>query len=184
MPRLAIDESLGETFEAMVREIAEYRLHRCLAAQAARRLGEIRRPTEHGVEVDATFSVETTGTTPTSVVVMAAGGTRGTKDARNTDYVLGLDLVLPRAGRNRRTARRRLRRHTTNRRTDRRGPATRSRRKSQLPGPARGRDRPGGNATIDAAIDGTGRPRPGHQGRRQPTKADSADHRRPSRVVS
>ncbi|NLE79673.1 MAG: DEAD/DEAH box helicase family protein [Rhodococcus sp.] len=95
-PRLALDESLTGAFETMVREITEYRLHRYLAAQAARRVGEVRQPTEGGVDVDATFSVETTGTVPTSVVIMAAGGTKGTEDARNTEYVRGFDLVLQR----------------------------------------------------------------------------------------
>ncbi len=86
----------AEHFEAMVREITEYRLHRYLTSQAAKRVGEVRKPTGDGVDVDATFAVETTGTVPTSVVIESAGGTTGSKDARNTEYVRGLDLVLQR----------------------------------------------------------------------------------------
>jgi len=96
VPQVSVDDEVGETFEAMVREVTEFRLHRYLTSQAARRVGEVRRPIEDGVEVDATFSVETTGTTPTSVIIESAGGTAGTKDARNTEYVRGFDLVLQR----------------------------------------------------------------------------------------
>jgi len=90
VPQVSVDENLGDAFQAMVREITEYRLHRYLARQAARRVGEVRKPIEDGVEVDATFSVETTGRTPTSVVIMSAGG------SDNTGYVRGFDLVLQR----------------------------------------------------------------------------------------
>lgn len=49
-----------------------------------------------GRDVDATFVVETTGVTPTSVVIESAGGSAGSDFARNTQYVAGFDLVLSR----------------------------------------------------------------------------------------
>ncbi len=59
-------------------------------------MGESRRPLRDGRELDATFVVETTGGVPTSIVIESAGGTAGSKDARNTDYVAGFDVVLER----------------------------------------------------------------------------------------
>lgn len=64
--------------------------------QQARRVGESRRPVRDDAELDATFVVETTGGVPTSIVIESAGGTAGSKGARNTDYVAGFDLVLER----------------------------------------------------------------------------------------
>jgi superfamily II DNA or RNA helicase/diadenosine tetraphosphate (Ap4A) HIT family hydrolase/HKD family nuclease len=86
----------GETFDAMVQELVEYRLHRYLAARYAQRSGERRRLLLNGVEIDATFVVESTGVTATSVVVESSGGTKGKKGAKNLDYVQGLDLILQR----------------------------------------------------------------------------------------
>ena len=93
---LDIPAELGPVFDALVEEIAEYRLHRYLVGQKARRVGESRRPIRDGRELDATFVVETTGGVPTSIVIESAGGTAGSKDARNTDYVAGFDVVLER----------------------------------------------------------------------------------------
>lgn len=93
---LDVPADLGPVFDAMVEEIAEYRLHRYLVGQKARRVGESRRPVRDGIEIDATFVVETTGGAPTSVVIESAGGAKGSKDARNIDYVTGLDVVLER----------------------------------------------------------------------------------------
>ena len=93
---LDVPIELGAVFDAMVEEIAEYRLHRYLVGQKARRVGESRRPLRDGSEIDATFVVETTGGIPTSIVIESAGGTAGSKDARNTDYVAGFDVVLER----------------------------------------------------------------------------------------
>jgi superfamily II DNA or RNA helicase/diadenosine tetraphosphate (Ap4A) HIT family hydrolase/HKD family nuclease len=93
---LEVPDELGSVFDAMVEEIAAYRLHRYLVGQRARRVGESRRPVRDGAGVDATFVVETTGGVPTSIVIESAGGTAGSKDARNTDYVAGFDLVLER----------------------------------------------------------------------------------------
>ncbi len=67
-----------------------------LVGQKARRVGESRRPLREGRELDATFVVETSGGVPTSIVIESAGGTAGSKGARNTDYVAGFDVVLDR----------------------------------------------------------------------------------------
>jgi superfamily II DNA or RNA helicase/diadenosine tetraphosphate (Ap4A) HIT family hydrolase len=95
---LEVPKSLGFTFDAMVEEIATYRLHRYLVGQKARRVGEKRRPFRDGAEIDATFVVETIGGVPTSVVIESAGGSTGDKSARNTEYVAGFDVVLERLG--------------------------------------------------------------------------------------
>jgi hypothetical protein len=92
--RLSVPEELGTTFEAMVSEIVEYRLHRYLVGQKARRVGERRRPIRDGREVDATFVVETSGGRPSSIVIESAGGTAGSDGARNTEYVDGFDIPV------------------------------------------------------------------------------------------
>jgi hypothetical protein len=94
--RLSVPEELGATLEAMVSEIVEYRLHRYLVGQKARRVGERRRPKRDGREIDATFVVETSGGRPSSIVIESAGGAAGSDNARNTQYVEGFDLVLAR----------------------------------------------------------------------------------------
>lgn len=91
-----VPNSLGDVFDAMVRELVEYRLHRYLAQRKARRVGERRRPQREGRELDAEFTVETTGTVPTSIVIESAGGSAGSPAARNTEYVDGFDAVLQR----------------------------------------------------------------------------------------
>jgi hypothetical protein len=91
-----VEAEYGETFDAMVQELVDYRLQRYLAAQDARRPGERRRLLLDGVEIDASFVVESTGVTATSVVVESSGGTKGKKGATNLDYVQGLDLILQR----------------------------------------------------------------------------------------
>ena len=47
---LDVPDELGPVFDAMVEEIAEYRLHRYLVGQKARRVGESRRPLRDGSE--------------------------------------------------------------------------------------------------------------------------------------
>jgi len=91
-----VEEEHGETFDIMVQELVDYRLHRYLAVQNARRSGELRKLVLDGVEIDATFVVESTGVTATSVVVDSSGGTKGKKGAKNLDYVQGLNLILQR----------------------------------------------------------------------------------------
>ena len=91
---LDVPADLGDVFDAMVEEIAEYRLHRYLVGQKARRVGESRRPVRDGREIDATFVVESAGGVPTSIVIESAGGTAGSKNARNAEYVMGFDAVL------------------------------------------------------------------------------------------
>jgi superfamily II DNA or RNA helicase/diadenosine tetraphosphate (Ap4A) HIT family hydrolase/HKD family nuclease len=93
---LDVPNDLGSTFDAMVEEVTEYRLHRYLVGQKARRVGETRRPIREGAEIDATFVVETTGGVPTSVVIESGGGSAGGKFGRNLDYVAGFDAVLER----------------------------------------------------------------------------------------
>ncbi|MCB0968133.1 MAG: DEAD/DEAH box helicase family protein, partial [Ilumatobacter sp.] len=94
--KVPIDPGLAAAVNAMVSEIVEYRLYRYLTSQKSRRVGEVRKPVDAGREVDATFTVETTGVTPTSVVIESAGGSAGSDFARNTEYVAGFDLVLSR----------------------------------------------------------------------------------------
>ncbi len=89
-----IPERLGPTLEMMARELVDYRLHRYLLGQSAKRAGEVRHPIVDGIEIDATFLVEGTGATATSVVIESAGGAG--EDVRNGDYVRGVDVVLER----------------------------------------------------------------------------------------
>jgi superfamily II DNA or RNA helicase/diadenosine tetraphosphate (Ap4A) HIT family hydrolase/HKD family nuclease len=83
-------------FADMTQELVEYRLHRYLIAQTAKRTGDYRKPYENGVEIDATFSVEGTAGIATSVVIESAGGKAGSASARNTEYPKCVDLVLQR----------------------------------------------------------------------------------------
>jgi superfamily II DNA or RNA helicase/diadenosine tetraphosphate (Ap4A) HIT family hydrolase/HKD family nuclease len=92
----SVDPNRSEAFDAMTRELVEYRLHRYLAGRSAKRVGVTHRPLRSGKEIDATFSVQTTGLTATSVVIESAGGTKGAESARNLQYVEGFDLVLSR----------------------------------------------------------------------------------------
>jgi hypothetical protein len=73
-------------FADMTQELVEYRLHRYLIAQAAKRKGDYRKPYENGMEIDATFSVEGTAGIATSVVIESAGGqlSRVTPETINT----------------------------------------------------------------------------------------------------
>ena len=82
--RLNVDvpDPLGDTFDALVSEMVEYRLHRYLAQQQARRVGERRTFTHHGEPVDVAFTVEGSDGHPSSVVIEATGGTKGTESAR------------------------------------------------------------------------------------------------------
>lgn len=93
---LVVEEKIGDTFDALVLEIVEYRLHRYLAQQKARRVGERRTFSLGGQPIDAEFQVESGNGYPTSVVIESAGGTRGSDSARNVDYVAGFDLLLER----------------------------------------------------------------------------------------
>ncbi|MBS1836774.1 MAG: DEAD/DEAH box helicase family protein, partial [Actinobacteria bacterium] len=93
---LAVPERLGATFDALVTEIVEYRLHRYLTQRQARRVGERRTFSHDGQAIDAAFVVESSDGHPTSVLIESAGGTRGSSDARNLDYVVGFDLLLER----------------------------------------------------------------------------------------
>jgi len=100
MPRFDVPSSLVSTFEAMLSEVVEYRLHRYLERRRRLDTGERRRPHDGTSFLDATFVVETLDGRPT-IVIESAGGTRGTMNARNTDYVQGLDLVLERLAQSR-----------------------------------------------------------------------------------
>ena len=94
---LAVPEALGETFEAMVGEIVEYRLHRYLVGQDGKRQGERLQPrTADGTTLDAGFSIEGLLGRPTSILFESAGGAGPSGDKRNPDYVAGIDLVLER----------------------------------------------------------------------------------------
>lgn len=94
---LAVPSSLGETFDAMVDEIVEYRLHRYLASQDGKRQGERLRPRNaDGSVLDAGFSIGSLLGRPTSILFESAGGAGPTGGKRNPDYVAGIDLVLER----------------------------------------------------------------------------------------
>ncbi|MCC5951135.1 MAG: DEAD/DEAH box helicase family protein, partial [Acidimicrobiia bacterium] len=96
VPNFDVPQEVGATCDELVMEIVEYRLHRYLTQQKARRVGERRTFTRDGQAIDAAFVVESSDGTPTSVLIESAGGTRGTDTARNLDYVAGVDLVLER----------------------------------------------------------------------------------------
>jgi superfamily II DNA or RNA helicase/diadenosine tetraphosphate (Ap4A) HIT family hydrolase/HKD family nuclease len=91
-----VELEYSRTFDAMVQELVDYRLHRYLAARDTRRSGEWRRLLLNGVDIDASLVVESTGVTATSVVIESSGGTKGEKGAKNLDYVQGFDLILQR----------------------------------------------------------------------------------------
>jgi superfamily II DNA or RNA helicase/diadenosine tetraphosphate (Ap4A) HIT family hydrolase len=93
---LAVPAGLGDTFDVMVREVTEYRLHRYLVGKKRLDMGERRLVrADGGAVLDAEFVVEMLDDRVT-VVIESAGGTTGSDGARNTDYVAGLDLVLGR----------------------------------------------------------------------------------------
>ena len=92
----SVEPSVTLALNEMTQELVEYRLHRYLVGRSAKRVGSSLKPTANGLEIDATFSVQTTGLTATSVVIEASGGTKGTPGARNLQYVEGFDLVLRR----------------------------------------------------------------------------------------
>lgn len=80
------------TAEAMVHEVVEYRLHRYLQQRRAVDLGDRRHPLDAaGVELNATFRVDSVRNSRATIAIESAGG-----GGRNTDYVAGVDLVLTR----------------------------------------------------------------------------------------
>lgn len=91
-----VAEPLGATFDSMVVEIVNYRLHRYLQSSEAQRGSKTLSPMRvNGSLLDSTFRVETAVGEPTSIFVESSGGSRKTS-GRNLDYVEGLDLVLER----------------------------------------------------------------------------------------
>jgi len=94
----AVGAEPGETFDAMVGELVEYRLHRYRVGRSALRNGERRRLLVGGAEIDAAFQVNTGGASlaATSVVIEASGGTSGAGAVTNGDYRQGFDLLLRR----------------------------------------------------------------------------------------
>lgn len=95
-PNFSIPDHLSDAFESLVTELAEYRLYRYVASQAARRPSIARRPiTNDGVILDATFRLETALGEPLSVLFESSGGTKG-KSGKNHDYKDGVDVVLGR----------------------------------------------------------------------------------------
>ncbi len=93
----AIDPELQPTLHEMVREIAEYRLHRYLLASTDRLAEITRKPrTESGQALNATFVVQAILGRPVSIKFESAGGARDTAAIRNPDYVAGIDVVMQR----------------------------------------------------------------------------------------
>jgi len=94
---LDVPERLGGTFDALVDEIVEYRLHRYLVKRAASRSGEKRQPLgPDGGVLDATFVVDSLLGQPVSVLFESAGGAGPNGGLRNGDYVAGIDAILAR----------------------------------------------------------------------------------------
>lgn len=92
---LDVPDSLASTLSAMVEELVEYRLHRYITAKATRRAGERRQPLDaRGEQLDAAFVVESVDGAPVAIYYESAGGTAGSKSARNLQYVDGLDVLL------------------------------------------------------------------------------------------
>lgn len=88
---------LRDTAHEMLLELVEHRLHRYLVGRATKRSVELRSPRDAtGHEIDATFEIEHEADAPIALLWQSAGGTKGSKNARNLDYVQGLDLVLQR----------------------------------------------------------------------------------------
>lgn len=91
-----IPEVLGSTFDAMVVEIVEYRLHRYLQTSEARRpTGRSHPKGADGTVLDATFYLETALGQPRSILFESSGGSQKS-NGRNLDYVAGIDIVLER----------------------------------------------------------------------------------------
>ncbi|MEI6498086.1 MAG: hypothetical protein WCO88_15610, partial [Actinomycetota bacterium] len=94
---LSVPDALGSTFDAMVREMVDYRLHRYLVGQATKRSGERRKPIgPDGKELDATFEVGGVLGQATSVLIHSQGGKSATSAGINRDYKRGLEVVLGR----------------------------------------------------------------------------------------
>jgi len=94
---LEVPDQQGDTFDQLMDEIVDYRLHRYLMSGAARSTGEKRTVTaDDGSPLHATFVVESRAGRATAVVYQSAGGTRGLPSARNVDYLDGLDVLLRR----------------------------------------------------------------------------------------
>jgi len=91
-----IDDKFGETFDSMVSEIVEYRLHRYLESSASQRpFARLVPLRADGTVVDASFRVETALGEPLSILLESSGGSKKSK-GRNLEYVAGMDLVLER----------------------------------------------------------------------------------------
>ncbi|MFM8238052.1 MAG: hypothetical protein ACKOBG_09890, partial [Actinomycetota bacterium] len=89
VPSYSVPEDLSATFDSMVIEIAQYRLHRYLVARDSRSPAVGLHPAiEGGATLDATFRISTALGEPLSVIVDSAG------DGRNGQYVDGVDLLL------------------------------------------------------------------------------------------
>jgi superfamily II DNA or RNA helicase/HKD family nuclease len=96
VPTFDIRADLGATFDAMVIELVEYRLHRYLVGKEAKRPSTGRRPVKaDGTTIDATFHVETSLGCPVSLLFESSGGTKKA-GGRNLEYVAGVDVVLER----------------------------------------------------------------------------------------
>ena len=86
---LDVPDELGLTFDAMVAELVEYRLHRYVMSKSARLEGQRLRPLKaDGSPLDAQFVVQQSLGQPLSVVFESAGG------VKNADYRFGIDAVL------------------------------------------------------------------------------------------
>ena len=94
---LDLGDAPGETFDEMVGEIVEYRLHRYLVSKKRLDLGERRLVHDGEKALDAEFVVETVDGL-CSAVLESSGGAAGSEGARNIDYAQGFGMLLTRMG--------------------------------------------------------------------------------------
>jgi len=85
--------ALAQTLGDLVRELAEWRLAAYLHRNRQERISRI--VDDAGREVDATFTTEA-AEVGLAVILESRGGTAGSRTARNTEYAVGLRVVLER----------------------------------------------------------------------------------------
>jgi superfamily II DNA or RNA helicase/HKD family nuclease len=85
------------TFDGMVDEIVEYQLHRYLISRQMKDVGISRKPLDAaGKELDATFKIMSVAGNGAAIFIESSGGTKGSKNERNLDYVAGVDVIIER----------------------------------------------------------------------------------------
>lgn len=94
---LNIPSEARASFDRMVEELVEYRLHRYLISRQMKDVGISRKPLDAtGVSLDATFKIMSVNDDGVSIYFASSGGTKGRENERNLDYVAGVDIILDR----------------------------------------------------------------------------------------